>query len=192
MIFFLRESGADLQTHHNPPGEQRADVSEENENMLNIRGVNGRLVINSLLRKNSKSSPAALLLLHCLFLSLSFLWGSFMPSLRSDEQKEVWSSRPVISSPTSILHPLDLMYACIPNSPYSDLDASPSDPHLEHELYDYHMLDKPILFMFWGALSTCIENVSRLFFLFFFYCRLRHEASRLFTISSLCCRANSA
>lgn len=115
-----------------------------------------------------------------------------MPSLRSDEQKEVWSSRPVISSPTSILHPLDLMYACIPNSPYSDLDASPSDPHLEHELYDYHMLDKPILFMFWGALSTCIENVSRLFFLFFFYCRLRHEASRLFTISSLCCRANSA
>lgn len=82
------------------------------------------------------------------------------------------------------------MYTCVPNSPYSDLDAGPSDPHPEPEPYDYHMLDTPILFMFRGALSTCIENMCPSFFVFFFYRRLRHEASRLFTISSLCFPAN--
>lgn len=60
------------------------------------------------------------------------------------------------------------MYTCVPNSPYSDLDAGPSDPHPEPEPYDYHMLDTPILFMFWGALSTCIENMCPSFFGFFF------------------------
>lgn len=65
----------------------------------------------------------------------------------------------------SILHPLDITYTCVPNSPYSDLDAGPSEPHPEPEPYDYHMLDTPILFMFWGALSTCIENTCPSFFL---------------------------
>lgn len=60
------------------------------------------------------------------------------------------------------------MYTCVPNSPYSDLDAGPSDPHPEPEPYDYHMLDTPILFMFRGALSTCIENMCPSFFGFFF------------------------